>query len=58
MAVFAELEREGMIAEPGGAMEKLKFLAACIVGSCAVLIVLVLNRFEWGRRINGWALKI
>ncbi len=39
-------------------MEKIKFIAACIVGSFAILMVLVLNRFEWGRRLNGWALKI
>jgi hypothetical protein len=39
-------------------MEKIKFISACIAGSIALLIVLVLNRFEWGRRLNGWALKI
>jgi hypothetical protein len=39
-------------------MEKFKFISACIVGGIAFLIVLVLNRFEWGRRLNEWALKI
>jgi hypothetical protein len=39
-------------------MEKIKFISACITGSIALLIVLVLNRFEWGRRFNEWALKI
>ena len=39
-------------------MKKIKFISACIAGSIAFLIVLVLNRFEWGRRLNGWALKI
>ena len=42
----------------GGKMKKIKFISACIVGGIGVLIVLVLNRFEWGRRLNGWALKI
>lgn len=39
-------------------MEKFKFISACIVGGIAILIVLVLNRFKWGRRFNAWALKI
>jgi len=39
-------------------MKKIKFISACVVGSIALLIVLVLNRFEWGRKLNGWALKI
>ena len=39
-------------------MKKIKFILACIVGGIGVLVVLVLNRFEWGRKLNGWALKI
>ena len=39
-------------------MEKLNFILACIVGSIAILIVLILNRFEWGRRLNSWVLNI
>lgn len=39
-------------------MEKVKFISACIVGSIAILMILVLNRFEWGRRFNSWALNI
>lgn len=39
-------------------MKKINFISACIVGSIALLIVLILNKFEWGRRLNGWALKI
>lgn len=39
-------------------MKKIKFILACIVGSMAILTVLVLNNFEWGRKLNGWALKI
>jgi len=39
-------------------MEKIKLISACIMGSIALLVVLVLNRFEFGRRLNGWALKI
>jgi len=39
-------------------MDKIKFISACIAGCLAMLIVLVLNRFEFGRRLNGWALKI
>ena len=39
-------------------MEKIKFISACLAGSMALLIVLVLNRFEWGRRLNEWALKL
>jgi hypothetical protein len=39
-------------------MKKIKFISACIVGGIGVLIVLVLNNFKWGRRLNGWALKI
>jgi hypothetical protein len=39
-------------------MKKIKFISACVAGSIAFLIVLILNRFEWGRRLNEWALKI
>lgn len=39
-------------------MEKIKFISACVAGFLAMLIVLILNRFELGRRLNGWALKI
>jgi hypothetical protein len=39
-------------------MAQFKFISACIVGIIAILIVLVLNRFEWGRRLNSWALNI
>ena len=39
-------------------MEKIKLVAACFIGSMVLLVVLVLNRFELGRRLNGWALKI
>lgn len=42
----------------GGKMKKIKFVSACIVGAIGLLIILVLNRFDWGRRLNGWALKI
>ncbi len=42
----------------GRTMEKIKFITACIAGSIALLLVLALNRFELGRRLNGWALKI
>ncbi len=39
-------------------MKKIKFISACVVGGIGVLIVLVLNNFKWGRKLNGWALKI
>jgi hypothetical protein len=39
-------------------MKKIKFITACMVGCIAFLIVLILNRFEWGRKLNGWAFKI
>ena len=39
-------------------MKSLRLISACIVAGVVFLVVLVLNRFEWGRRLNGWALKI
>lgn len=39
-------------------MKKIKFVSACIIAGIVFLIVLALNKFEWGRKLNGWALKI
>jgi uncharacterized membrane protein len=44
--------------DQGGKMKNIRFISACLVGGIVFLLVLVLNRFEWGRRLNGWALKI
>jgi len=39
-------------------LSKLKFFMACVLAGFAVLIVLSINRFSWGKRFNEWVLKI
>lgn len=39
-------------------MKKIKFISACIVAGIGVILILVLNNFKFGRRINEWVLKL
>lgn len=35
---------------------KIKLVSACVIGVLAVLLILILNNFKWGRKLCDWLL--